>query len=36
MVEEKLHPVESTLSEYGSVLGVHASPGGFAFTGYRE
>ncbi len=36
MVEEKLHPVESILSEYGPVLGVHAGPGGFALTGYSE
>ena len=36
MVGEKLHPVESILSEYGPVLGVHAGPGGFALTGYNE
>ena len=36
IVEEKLHLVESVLSEYGPVLGVHADPGGFALSGYSE
>lgn len=36
MVEDTLHPVESVLSEYGPVLGVHAGPGGFALSGYSE
>jgi len=36
MVEEALHPVETVLTEYGPVLGVHAGPGGFALSGYSE
>lgn len=36
MVEKALNPVESVLTEYGPVLGVHAGPGGFALSGYSE
>lgn len=36
LTQEALHPVESVLTEYGPVLGVHAGPGGFAITGYSE